>query len=310
MSKSSDLITAPERIFLCDVAKRAKQSSNNRLFRLMGTIVEILPQQHVSSSENQLLSFIMDDGSGTVAVFTRRRLDTCSSSIAKVPLQKNVPQHFLIQSDQIQYNKDVSSPSPTSRSFLPSIPVLKLGLTVDCIGVFHVASGDAPSDDQGANGVADGNQSSNEIIWLAASAVSVVTNPQEVSLRQIELSSVNDESSQHNKQMNLTLDRRTPVDNCLPKNRIMVSKNLSLKLNSVICKGDRLQQQEPQLVFTPDDAFRYINYSKDDGGISASDLALIVGATKMKDKMMVKAAVEHLQNVGMIYMKQGKYYPL
>lgn len=99
------------------------------------------------------------------------------------------------------------------------------------------------------------------------------------------------------------------VNDNLPKNRILVTGNLNLKLNSLVYNHNHHQQQQ-QPVFKPDDAFRYIRYSKDDGGISGSDLALLVGAANAKEKMAVKVAVEHLQNLGMVYMKQGKYFPL
>jgi hypothetical protein len=315
-------VTVPLRIFLCDVVKYAKQNKSNSLFRLMGTIVEILPQQLTGgrasssyqkcSTKNSVIGFVIDDGSGTVAVFTRRKLrsDSCSST-TEASNQQSVPQPLMQQGREIdqQYNNFTSSSSTiTSNSILSSpLPALKVGQTVDCIGRFVVDSGDKSPDDPNLKFSEEEHQSSHQIIWLAASALSIVTSPQEASLRQIELCSPSNEN-------NLTIETNSTLrgkhfNDHMPKNRILIAGNLNLKLNSLVYNNNN-QQQQQQPVFKPDDAFRYIRYSKDDGGISGPDLALLVGATKAKEKMAVKASVEHLQNLGMVYMKQGKYYPL
>lgn len=310
-------VTAPVRIFLCDVVKCAKQNTSNRLFRLMGTIVQILPQQpteeRACSTENLVVGFVLDDGSGTVAVFTKRNMRSDSlSSTTEASNQQSLPHHLMQAGREInpRYNNSTST-SITSHSFLSSpLPALEVGQTVDCIGNFVVDSGDMSQNDQNPNRSDEEHQVSHQMIWLAASAVSIVTSPQEASLRQIELCS----SSENNLRNNLTIETNSTVvgklvnDN-LPKNRILVTGNLNLKLNSLVYNHNHHQQQQ-QPVFKPDDAFRYIRYSKDDGGISGSDLALLVGAANAKEKMAVKVAVEHLQNLGMVYMKQGKYFPL
>lgn len=322
-------VTVPLRIFLCDVLRYAKQNNNNRLFRLMGTIVEILPQQPAAerallscqkySPQNLLVSFIIDDGSGTVAVFTKRKmtLDSCSST-TEASNQQSLPQHLRQQGRDIdeQYNDFTSSSTITSHSILSSpLPTLKVGQTVDCIGTIVVESKDGSVDDLSLKDSNEEHQSTQQMIWLAASAVSIVTSPQEASIRQMELCSSSNENilrSNLTTETNKTIGGK-PIDDNMPKNRILMAGDLNLKLNSLLYNDNNNQQLQPQQqqpLFKPDDAFRYIRYSKDDGGISGSDLALLVGATKAKEKMAVKAAVEHLQNVGMVYMKQGKYYPL
>lgn len=318
-------MTVPLRIFLCDVLKFSQQNNTNRLYRLMGTIVEIFPQQpadgqDLSSCQKDspgtlLFAFAIDDGSGTVAVFTKRkmRLDSCGPTVA-ASNQQSIPQQRQ-QGHEIdqQHNDFASSSNSTPQSLLSApLPALKVGQTVDCIGNFVVDSGDRSLDEQRINSTREESQSTKQI-WFAASAVSIVTSPQEAAIRQIELcSSYVEENIRSNPttETNMTI-KGNPADDNMPKNRILVAGDLNLKLNSLLYKDNSQQlQQQPQPMFKPDDAFRYIRYSKDDGGISASDLALLVGAKKTTEKLAVKAAVEHLQNLGMVYMQQGKYYPL
>lgn len=306
-------VTVPLRMFLCDALKFAHENNNNtNLFRLMGTIVEIiLPQpdgaRSLSSSQkdSSLITFIIDDGSGTVAVFTERRMRLDSSSSTEVTSnQQSVPQQqrqYGCEIDQ-KGNDYVSSSTETQNSILSSpLPALKVGQTIDCIGSFVFDSGDGSSDDNNEDG-----QSTNQKVWFAASVVSIVSSPQEASIRQIELCSSSNEKKVHS---NLITDtsrttKEKSVDDSLPRNRILMAGDLNLKVNSMLYNSNNQLQQQHEPIF------RYIQYSNDDGGISGSDLALLVGATKTKEKQAVKAAVEHLQNLGMVYMKQGKYYPL
>ena len=317
-SNSSETVlstTVPLRIFLCDVAKFAKQNKRNRLFRLMGTIVDILfpeqpaEEQASSSCLKVLVGFVIDDGSGTVSVFTKRKMrsDPCSSK-TEASNKQSVPQHL-----RQQCSNSTTSSAITSQSILSSpLPSLKVGQTVDCIGKFVVDSENGSlKNDQSLKSSEEEHQSSHQMIWLAASAVSIVTSPQASSIRQIELCS---SSNGNNLRNNLTAESNSTIgggkpDDTIPKNRILMAGDLNLKLNSLLFYNNNQQPQhrEQQMVFKPDDAFRYIRYS---GGISGHDLGLLVGATKAKEKMAVKAAVEHLQNLGMVYMKQGKYYPL
>ena len=313
-------VTVPLRIFLCDALKFAHENNNNmnRLFRLMGTIVEILPQPTgarsltPSQQDSSLITFIIDDGSGLVAVFTERRmrLDSCSST--KVASnQQSLPQHQRQHGREIDQkgNDYVSSSTDTQNSILSSpLPALKVGQTVDCIGSFVFDRVDGSSDDQKLKNNNEDGQSTNQKLWFAASAVSIVTSPQEASIRQIELCSSSNEKKVHSN-LTITDTRRTTkeksVDDDLPRNRILMAGDLNLKVNSMLYNNNNQLQQQHEPIF------RYIRYySNDDGGISGSDLALLVGATKTKEKQAVKAAVEHLQNLGMVYMKQGKYYPL
>ena len=64
------------------------------------------------------------------------------------------------------------------------------------------------------------------------------------------------------------------------------------------------------VLFNTDSAFGYIRYSKDYGGISCRDLEVLVGAIKPNDRRAVRVALEELQSQGMVYMKEGKYFPL
>jgi hypothetical protein len=263
----------------------------------MGTIVEIIPQNLITdegrasssttcgddcSPANKLL-FVIDDGSGTVAVFTERKTD-----------------------------------SAASMSMLPSpSPALKVGLTVDCIGklVVHGEESCCSSDKQ---------QDKSPQVWLVASSVSIVTSPQEALLRQIELTNNDSDNLRNNtnteSNSTISIGGKLADDN-MPRNRILLAGDLNSKLNSIfynsssVINNNKQQQQlhpqqVPEIIFKPDDAFRFIRYSKDEGGISIDDLALLVGATKAKEKRAVKSAVEYLQNQGMVYLKQGKYYPL
>ena len=319
-------MTVPLRIFLCDVPKFSKQNNTSRLYRLMGTIVEIFPQQSADaqglsscqkdSSETILLAFVIDDGSGTVAVFTKRkmRLDSCGSTEA-ASNQPSVSQQRQQGREIDQQHNEFSSSSNniTPHSILSSpLPALKVGQTVDCIGNFVVDSSNGSPDEQRLKVTHEEYQSSKQT-WFTASAVSVVSSPQEATIRQIELCSSSTEKntgSNPTTEANMTM-KGAPVDDNMPKNRILIAGDLNLKLNSLLYRNNNQQQQQQlQPMFKPDDAFRYIRYSKDDGGISASDLALLVGAKKTAEKLAVKAAVEHLQNLGMVYMQQGKYYPL
>lgn len=317
-------MTVPLRIFLCDVLKFSQQNNTDRLYRLMGTIVEIFPQQPADgqdlsscqkdSPETLLLAFAIDDGSGTVAVFTKRkmRLDSCGPTVAASNQQSVTQQRLQGREIDQQHNDFESSSNSTPQSLLSSpLPALKVGQTVDCIGNFVADSGDGSLDER-LKSTHEEYQSTKQI-WFAASAVSIVTSPQEATIRQIELCSSNVEEnirSNPTTETNMTI-KGNPADDNMPKNRILIAGDLNLKLNSLLYKNHNQQmQQQPQPMFKPDDAFRYIRYSKDDGGISASDLALLVGAKKTTEKLAVKAAVEHLQNLGMVYMQQGKYYPL
>lgn len=311
MNYCSDTIlcwTVPLRIFLCDVEKFAKQSDSDLLFRLMGTIVEILPQEADHKCSN-LLGFVIDDGSGTVTVFSNRKVKTETSWC-----QHRTPQpHLRQQGIELGQHQCHLNPSLLSSS----LPILKVGQTVDCIGKFIIGTGHkASNNDLTCNSI--GEQQQLPQIWLAASTVSIVTSPQESSLRQIELclcSYGNDSRNNNTIETSSTIGGNPDDDKSMPKNRILSAGDLNLKLNSLFYSNNHHQNQHRQqcgseVTFNPDDAFRYIRFSKDEGGISVSDLALLVGAAKAKEKMAVKAAVEYLQNEGMVYLKQGKYYPL
>jgi hypothetical protein len=98
--------TAPRRMFLCDVPLFTEQTIVNRndgvdYLRLMGTVVEIIqtsdsstdisrginPQhanENASSSNefptHQLIHFVIDDGTGSIEVFTKRRVAQSKNS--------------------------------------------------------------------------------------------------------------------------------------------------------------------------------------------------------------------------------------
>ena len=90
---------APQRMFLCDVPlflrnERAIGNDNKNIVRLMGTVVNIvetsllpLSDTHITESNTlspsiantlhptRLIHFVIDDGTGTISVFTKRKVN-------------------------------------------------------------------------------------------------------------------------------------------------------------------------------------------------------------------------------------------
>ena len=64
------------------------------------------------------------------------------------------------------------------------------------------------------------------------------------------------------------------------------------------------------VVFNMEDAFNYIKHSKDDGGITQQELALLVGAVHPNEMLAVNLAVEQLREDCRIYLNQGKWFPM
>jgi len=321
-------------MFLCDVPLFVKQTSadgnsNNNIVRLMGTVVDIIHTSPSPSSDTRtiqstsqtpsiannsthptrLIHFVIDDGTESIGVFTKRRVENNNSDCisgasfgqslpttyqnGKIPpvASKNMKQNQYLQTA----NQTLATVTLESILTSPPPPIL-LGQTVDCIGKIQVDNGEKL-------GVDDTNNDNKKVprIWLAASSVSPVNNPQTVTLRQIELSS--------RKRL-----KRSPDDNngrgrrvggsINPLNRILVG-GLESKLNPLFhCNT------QGSVVFNMEDAFNYIKHSKDDGGITPQELALLVGAIEPNETLAVNLAVEQLREDSRIYLNQGKWFPM
>ena len=203
-------ITTPRRLFLCDVPIYMKQvSSNNNddnFVRLMGTVVEIIQpqngssssasvcnttQQHGISTNNQnkhptngVIHFVIDDGTGSIGVFTNRRArynSNCNdggrnSSGATVPPTTqqqtyNTSHNTSMQNQQHFQPANQSQHMALLESILSSsdtLPHILVGQTVDCIGSVVVGM-------QVDNAVEGSTtQVDSGMLWIAASSVTIV----------------------------------------------------------------------------------------------------------------------------------------
>lgn len=312
-------------MFLCDVPLFIKQNSLNNdnadgnLLRLMGTVGVIIQSAPSLSSDNipesnphesnnsthskRLIHFVIDDGTGSIGVFTRRRVKQNSDCVSD-SFVGNIPpvmQNQLLVTQRTKQNhhfQAVNQPphaTVTLESILSSPPPpILVGQTVDCIGRIQVDT--------------SGEGSSSHSIWLAASSVSIIKNPQEITLRQLELSSTK------RLQIITAFDRGAPERGSVgdssnisnnPRNRILVGGDLERKLNPLFhCN------REGSVVFNMEDAFNYIKHSKDDGGITPHELALLVGAVEPNEMLAVNLAVEQLREDCRIYLNHGKWFPM
>ena len=250
------------------------------------------------------IKFVIDDGTGAFDVITKRKTtknDSSSSSsnnlsaCASAPHQKHSYQNMQHKYKfQQKSNQQPSSPKKTSIHDLLSSPPppIRLGQTVDCIGQIHF---DENSQTQ----------------WLKASSVSIVCHPQEETLRRLELSS-SSERGIHGNADNFSARCKAEKDDGIPKNRILAAGNLAYKLSPLYyhCNENPNSAHYHYAALKTDDAYRFIRYSRDDGGINAKDLELLVGASRPNEKRAVRIAVEELQRQCMVYMKEGKYFPL
>ena len=217
--------TTPRRLFLCDVPllcsstqqidTNGMSNTSSNFVRLMGTVVEIIPQptdinnnmsntQHQHDISSKLLSnsqslihFVIDDGTGSIGVFTNRRMGSNNvgsgngikssggNSFTNTHLSQN---NYSTQQHQNLHFQRANQSQPTS--FLKSIlstplPPILVGQTVDCIGRVQTENDGMANVGNNENMGAPSSQ----MLWLAASSVSIVNNPQASTLRLMELSS-------------------------------------------------------------------------------------------------------------------------
>lgn len=322
--------TTPRRLFLCDVPIYMKQVSSNNddnFVRLMGTVVEIIQPKNGSSSStsdmmcnttqqngistNGVIHFVIDDGTGSIGVFTNRRArynSNCNgggrnSSDATVP-PTNQQQTYNTSYNTSMQNQQHFQPANQSQhmalleSILSSSATLHhilVGQTVDCIGsvgmqVDNAVEGSTTQVDSG-------------MLWLAASSVTIVNNPQATTLRLMELSSSDRKMNINNN--NRSTKKTLGQGNNNPQNRILVGGHLERKLNPLYhCNT------QGSVVFNMEYAFNYIKHSKDDGGITVKELASLVGAMEPNQILAVNLAVEQLREDCRIYLNQGKWFPM
>ena len=311
-------------------------NTSSNFVRLMGTVVEIIPQptdinnnmsntQHQHDISSKLLSnsqslihFVIDDGTGSIGVFTNRRMGSNNvgsgngikssggNSFTNIHLSQN---NYSTQQQQNLHFQRANQSQPTS--FLKSIlstplPPILVGQTVDCIGRIQ-------TENDGMANVGNNDnmdvpiQMQKGMLWLAASSVSIVKNPQAPTLRLMELSSSDRNANIYNGNNNK--DRGGNVNlargNNNPKNRILVGGRLEKKLNPLYhCN------KQGSVVFNMEYAFNYIKHSKDDGGITIKELSLLVGAVEPSSLLAVNLAVEQLREDCRIYQNQGKWFPM
>ncbi|KAL7553648.1 hypothetical protein ACHAWF_016958 [Thalassiosira exigua] len=302
---------APRRMFLCDVpifAKRIDKVSGdgNNLVRVMGTVVDVLPSSDVGgdsslcetslatsssadgepSHQTRLVHFVIDDGTGCIGVFARRKMARNGDYATKRNHGECINQ---------------SSAMMALESILSSLPPsISVGQAVDCIGRIQVECA-------GELGVHRSKEdclkqsASHHGLWLAASSVSITRNPQDSTLRQIELSSKKRLKRASKNSSHCGPERGTT----LPQNRILAGGELERKLNPLFrCSGQR------SVAFDLETAFNYIKHSKDDGGITPKEMALLVGAVEPNEILAVNLSIEQLREDCRIYLNQGKWFPM
>jgi len=321
--------TAPRRMFLCDVPLFTEQTIVNRndgvdYLRLMGTVVEIIqtsdsstdisrginPQhanENASSSNefptHQLIHFVIDDGTGSIEVFTKRRVaqsknSSCSTNIPRPTMQQQIRQ-ITKQNQRILYPDTQTFPITTLESFLSSPPPpILAGQTVDCIGWIRIDTAESSCAEKTKH---EKKRSPLRGLRLAASSVSIVNDPQATTLRHLELSFSPRWNIINNAQQGNGVERSINS----PKNRILVGGYLERKLNPLYhC------DHQGSVVFNMEEAFNYIKHSKDDGGITQKELSSLVGAVEPNEVLAVNLAVEQLREDCRIYINQDKWFPM
>lgn len=306
----------------CDSSFERKRDSGEESQTMLIGNVRVRSNSSVGQPVNEAvyktIRFVIDDGTGTIDVITRRRTGKNDGKFAHgssmtgpaVKPKQNPyatkyktqlkPQNELKIEDTprhvVSISNVVSAPPPS----------ITLGNTVDCVGQIHVDEFDENK------------------IWLQASSVSIIKNPQEETLRQFELSSSVGENLQ-SEMMNPIIQNNAFFSGCpsyrdggIPMNGIIAGGNLTYKLCPLHYRVPQQSYRQsfscnptiPEAVLNTDDAYRFIRCSRNDGGIFANDLELLVGASRPSEKRAVRMAVEELQKQGMVYMKEGKYFPL
>jgi hypothetical protein len=171
-------------------------------------------------------------------------------------------------------------------------PYVQIGQLVDCIGHLQLVP-DSQEPKAGTNSKQQRNY------YLEATSISLINNPQEETLRQLELSKRNIELDNARSNMLTTFQK-------ISKNRVIASSHLEEKLNTL----HHSTFPFPSITLDSDDAFRYIKYSARHGGLAMNELETLVGATVNREKRAVREAVEKLQSCGMVTVKEGKLFPL
>lgn len=281
--------------------------------RLMGTVVDIASQSppppsseigRVSDSENligdaslppddgsattHLVHFMMDDGTGSIIdVVTERRLAPTTNGNYRNHSSAKVI-HPMTQQEFCQ--------SSTMESILSTPPPpIMVGQTVDCVGRVQI-------DVVGAGPCVGETNNEEKRILLVASSVSLVTSPQAMTLRHLEICS---STPRWKTTSNGRLENAVARNVNFPQNRILVGGYLERKLNPLYhCDLDG------SVVVDMETAFNYIKHSKDDGGITQKELASLVGAVEPNEILAVNLAVEQLREECRIYINQGKWFPM
>ena len=354
--------STPRRMFLCDVplfinhinAKNNNDGGNDdrNFVRLMGTVVEILQTSSAGSDNNNMMMsknnvasstpnnnqtrmvhFVIDDGTGSIGVFTNRRVrnnshdentngDSSGNGLPTTTMQtqisQNANQNQYLQPSANNQFRPAAATSLESILSSPQRPIL-VGQIVDCIGRIHidndivsvaaaVENTSENDDDTGTETISVQTQTNNDgMLWLAASSVSIMDNPQAMTLRLMELSSSDRNMNIYGKNSNMSRDRGTNnigssrVNNA--QNRILVGGHLERKLNP-------LYHHNNSVLFNMEHAFDYIKHSKDDGGITVKELTSLVGAVEPNEVLAVNLAVEQLREDCRIYLNQGKWFPM
>jgi hypothetical protein len=321
------LSTTPRRMFLCDVPLFTEQTSVNRndgvdYVRLMGTVVEIIrtsstdisyginPQnsnENASTSNEfpatHLIHFVIDDGTGSIEVFTKRRVaqaknSNCSTNILRPTTQQQIRQSTK-QNQRILQPATQTFSTMTLESILSSPPPpILAGQTVDCIGWIRIDTVEGLCAEKTKN---EKKRSPLHGLRLAASSVSIMNDPQAITLRHLELSF----SPRWKIIINARQGNGVARNINSPKNRILVGGYLERKLNPLYhC------DYQGSVVFNMEEAFNYIKHSKDDGGITQKELSSLVGAVEPNEVLAVNLAVEQLREDCRIYINQGKWFPM
>ncbi len=339
---------APRRMYLCDVPlffehdcinKTVDDDDDINFVRLMGTIVEIIQPSPPNPStgltivarHNQSIQFVIDDGTGVLNVVSGGREAVENESATNSDNRTNNPgaEKKIYQNANLQPSDSDQPRSPLATMLMletlltSSQYPLSVGQTVDCIGrlqrfeyvVDEGSSSSAMFDDLYKNHIDHRRQrslASAGRILLAATAVSLVNNPQAVTLRQLELSSssrLDDSGRRANMSNNDNYNsnnqhHQIPIPPP-PKNRILIGGHLERKLNPLYhCN------QQRSVHLNLEDAFHYIKHSKDDGGITSKELASLVGALESNEVLAVNLAVERLREDCRIYLNQGRWFPI
>eukprot|EP00804_Cyclotella_cryptica_P011685 CCRYP_020710-RA/>CCRYP_020710-RA protein AED:0.22 eAED:0.22 QI:0/-1/0/1/-1/1/1/0/261 len=259
---------APRRMFLCEVQLFLQKnfSSNSDCppeMLLMGRVT------HISCQPTENTTSISN---------------TCQQNLSDQTANKNAVTIFAIEDGTASL--DVVA--------VEKHPPIKLGQLVDCIGRIYFIDN---IDELGRQ------HEIQKPHYLEATSLSILNNPQEETLRQLELSSMTATSKFDN---HFSQNYSVTTTDDIPKNRVLVAGDLQIKLNTLY----HTSRPYPSVTLNTNDAYRYISYSANYGGISLRDLESLVGAIIHREKMAVREAVEDLQKCGMVYMKDGRYYPL